>query len=170
MSQLQSLSGILPSEILPPVILKTRLFFFVKFYNDCDWNKLDAIDLKVIGLLTHLSTCTNNKLSSPTDGELFRHKEIKNIKASFKNHTSRAWIDTKIELTFLLLLLLLLLLYYYRISHFSAWLWNIHLCWDVVINRIRLGGLICSLKSFLQLNMCQELQIFAVVYMHSGAS
>jgi len=27
-----------------------------------------------------------------------------------------------------------------------------------------LGGLICSLKSFLQLNMCQELQIFAVVY------
>ena len=41
---------------------------------------------------------------------------------------------------------------------------NIHLSWDVVINRIRLGGLICSLKSFLQLNMCQELQIFAVVY------
>jgi len=40
---------------------------------------------------------------------------------------------------------------------------NIHLSWDVVIKRIRLGGLICSLKSFLQLNMCQELQIFAVV-------
>ena len=31
---------------------------------------------------------------------------------------------------------------------------------------IRHGGLICSLKSFLQLNMCQELQIFAVVYMY----
>ena len=46
---------------------------------------------------------------------------------------------------------------------------NIHLSWDVVINRIRLGGLICSLKSFLQLNMCQELQIFAVVYIYSGA-
>ena len=40
---------------------------------------------------------------------------------------------------------------------------NIHLFWDAAINRIRLGGLICSLKSFLQLNMCQELQIFAVV-------
>jgi len=46
----------------------------------------------------------------------------------------------------------------------QLWLGNIHLSWDVVINRIRLGGLICSLKSFLQLNMCQELQIFAVVY------
>ena len=49
------------------------------------------------------------------------------------------------------------------------WLGNIHLSWDAVINRIRLGGLICSLKSFLQLNMCQELQIFAVVYMYWGA-
>jgi len=47
---------------------------------------------------------------------------------------------------------------------------NIHLSWDVVINRFRPGGLICSLKSFLQLNMCQVLQIFAVVYMYSGAS
>ena len=51
----------------------------------------------------------------------------------------------------------------------QLWLGNIHLSWDVVINKIRLGGLICSLKSFLQLNMCQELQIFAVLYMYSGA-
>ena len=29
------------------------------------------------------------------------------------------------------------------------WLGNIHVSWDVVINRIRLGGIICSLKSFL---------------------
>jgi len=47
---------------------------------------------------------------------------------------------------------------------------NIPLSWDVVINRIRLGGLICSLKSSLQLKMCKELQIFADVYMYSGAS
>ena len=51
----------------------------------------------------------------------------------------------------------------------QVWLGNIHLSGDVVINRIRLGGLICSLKSFVQLNMCQELQIFAVVYMYSRA-
>jgi len=44
------------------------------------------------------------------------------------------------------------------------WLGNIHLSWDEVINGIRLGGLTCSLKSFLQLNMCQELQIFAFVF------
>ena len=47
---------------------------------------------------------------------------------------------------------------------------NIYPSWDVVINRIRLGGLTCSLKSFLQLNMCQELQISAFVYMYSGVS
>jgi len=45
---------------------------------------------------------------------------------------------------------------------------NIHLSWDIVINRIRIGGLIYSLKSFLQLNMCQELQIFAVVCLYWG--
>jgi len=32
-----------------------------------------------------------------------------------------------------------------------------------VINRNRLGGLICNLKSFLQLNVFQELQVFAFV-------
>jgi len=52
----------------------------------------------------------------------------------------------------------------------QLWLGNIHLSWDIVINRIRLGGLICSFKSFLQLNMCPELLIFAVVYMYWGAS
>jgi len=52
----------------------------------------------------------------------------------------------------------------------QLWLGNIHLSWDIVIDKIRLGGLICSLKSFLQLNMCQELQIFAAVYMCLGAS
>ena len=48
--------------------------------------------------------------------------------------------------------------YYHRISHF------IHLSWDMVINRIRLGGLIYSLENFLQLNMCREIQIFLIVY------
>ena len=50
----------------------------------------------------------------------------------------------------------------------QLWLGNTHLSWDVVINRIRLGGLIYSLKSLLKLNMCQELQIFAVVYIYWG--
>jgi hypothetical protein len=43
---------------------------------------------------------------------------------------------------------------------------NIHLFWDLIINRSGLGGLIYNLESFLQLNMCQELQIFAFVYMY----
>jgi len=54
-------------------------------------------------------------------------------------------------------------------SLLSFELGNIHLSWDVVINRSRLGGFTCSLKHFLQLNICQELQTFAVVYMYSGA-
>jgi hypothetical protein len=33
-----------------------------------------------------------------------------------------------------------------EILTFRLWLGNIHLSWDVVINRIRLGGLIFSLK------------------------
>ena len=41
--------------------------------------------------------------------------------------------------------------------------------WDVVINMIRHGGVISSLKSFLQLNICQKLQIFVFIYMYSGA-
>ena len=52
----------------------------------------------------------------------------------------------------------------------QIWLGNIHLSWDVVINRIMLGGLICSVKAFLQLNVCQELQILATLYMYWGAS
>jgi len=39
----------------------------------------------------------------------------------------------------------------------------------VVINRIRLDDLIYSLESFLQLNMCRELQIFAFVYEYEGS-
>ena len=54
-----------------------------------------------------------------------------------------------------------IIIIYFFIS--QLWLGNIQY---VVINRIRLSGLICSLKSFLQLNMCQELQIFAVVCMY----
>jgi len=52
----------------------------------------------------------------------------------------------------------------------QLWLGNIHLSWDAAINSIRLGGLICGLKSFLQLNMCQELQILAAVYMYWGGA
>jgi len=47
---------------------------------------------------------------------------------------------------------------------------NIHLFCDVEINRIRLGDLIYSFKSSLQSKMCQELHIFAFVYLYSGAS
>ena len=67
---------------------------------------------------------------------------------------------------FIIIIIIIIIITDFLTSH--LWLGNIHLSWDAAINRIRLGGLICSLKSFLQLNMCQELQIFAVEYMYSG--
>ena len=102
------------------------------------------------------------------------HPDLHNTEIKKKHFSSCSTPNTKMMLRLLLLLLLLLLLSSSLLlpNFFNSQLWlgNIHLSWDVVINRIRLGGLICSLKSFLQLKMCQELQIFAVVYMYWGAS
>jgi hypothetical protein len=64
-------------------------------------------------------------------------------------------------------------LYYYyhhhhhRMFHFSASAGKHSPILGCVINRIRLSGLIYNLKSSLQLNMFQELQIFAFVCMYS---
>ena len=46
-----------------------------------------------------------------------------------------------------LIIIIIIIIIEFLTSH--LWLGNIHLFWDVVINRIRLDGLICSLKSFL---------------------
>ena len=86
------------------------------------------------------------------------------------DHTHCATFKSVCRLLLLLLLSSIIIIIIIIIEFLTSQLWlgNIHLSWDVAINRIRLGGLICSLKSFLQLNMCQELQIFAVVYMYWG--
>jgi hypothetical protein len=60
--------------------------------------------------------------------------------------------------------------YYLNFSLLSFQMGNIHLSWDLILNRNRLGGLIYNLESSLQLNMCQELQIFAFVCMYLDAS
>jgi len=70
--------------------------------------------------------------------------------------------------TTIIIIIIIIIIVEFFTSH--LWLWNIHLSCDVVINRIRLGGLICSLKRSLQLNMCQELQISAAVCMYWGVS
>jgi hypothetical protein len=59
--------------------------------------------------------------------------------------------------------------YYYWISHFSASAGKHSPVLGYVMNRNRLGGLICNLKSFLQLNIFLELQIFAFVCTQSDA-
>jgi hypothetical protein len=51
--------------------------------------------------------------------------------------------------------------HHHRISHFSASAGKHSPILWYVINRNMLGGLICNLKSFLKLNMFQELQIFS---------
>jgi hypothetical protein len=56
-----------------------------------------------------------------------------------------------------------------RISHFSALAGKYSPILGCIINRIRLGGLVCNLGNLLQLSMCQELPLFAFVYMCLGA-
>jgi hypothetical protein len=56
-----------------------------------------------------------------------------------------------------------------RISHFSALAGKHSPILGCIINRIRLSGLMRNLGTFLQLNMCQELPLFAFVYMCLGA-
>jgi hypothetical protein len=56
-----------------------------------------------------------------------------------------------------------------RISHFSALAGKYSPILGYFINRIELGGLMCNLGDFLQLNMCQELPLFAFAYMCLGA-
>ena len=65
-----------------------------------------------------------------------------------------------IEIKFIIIIIIIFIIEFLTSQ---LWLGNIHLSWEAVINRIRLSGLICSLKSFLHLNMCQELQIFAII-------
>ena len=77
------------------------------------------------------------------------------------------WINILSRRNIIIIIIIIIIIEFFTSQ---LWLGNIHLSCDVLINRIILGGLICSLKSFLQLNMCQELQIFAVVYMYWGAS
>jgi hypothetical protein len=56
-----------------------------------------------------------------------------------------------------------------QISHFSALAGKYSPVLGCIINRMRLSGLMCNLGNFLQLNMCQELPLFAFVYMCLGA-
>jgi hypothetical protein len=58
--------------------------------------------------------------------------------------------------------------YYYQISYFSASAGKHSLILWYIIDRISLGGLIYNLKSILQLNMFQELQIFMHLYVRIG--
>jgi len=82
------------------------------------------------------------------------------------------WVTAHLQLIIIIIIIINIIIIIIIIKFFTSQLWlgNIHLSWDAVINRIRLSGLIGSLKSFLQLNMCQELQIFSAVYMFWGAS
>jgi hypothetical protein len=56
-----------------------------------------------------------------------------------------------------------------RISHFSALAGKYSPILGCIINRIRLGGLTRNVGNFLQFSMCQELPLFASVYMCFGA-
>jgi len=91
-----------------------------------------------------------------------------NIQNYLTNQTKWCnWQADDIRLLLLLLSVLFLFYYYYYYYYIEflasqLWLGNIHLSWDVVINRIRLGGLICSSKSLLLLLLLLSLIRFTV--------
>ena len=88
------------------------------------------------------------------------------LQRRFENCKSRRFII--IIIIIIVIIIIIIIIIEFITSHLR--LGNIHISWNVIINRIRLDSLICNLKSFLQLNMCQELHFFAVVYMYWGAS
>jgi hypothetical protein len=69
----------------------------------------------------------------------------------------------------LYLIIIIIIIIIIRISHFSVLAGKYSPILGCIINRIRLGGLMFNLGNFLQLNMCQELPLFASVYMCLGA-
>jgi len=52
--------------------------------------------------------------------------------------------DSRIIIIVIIIIIIIIVVVEFLTS--QPWLGNIHLSWDAVINRIRLGGLICSLK------------------------
>jgi hypothetical protein len=69
----------------------------------------------------------------------------------------------------IIIIIIIVIIIIIRISHFSALAGKYSPILGCITNRIRLGGLMCNLENFLQLNMCQELPLFASVCMYVGA-
>ena len=122
-----------------------------------------------------LSKATDLKRDNvPYGASAIRHAQSQLWSQAIASKAYRPWLYSSYEqvseMTSIILLQIIIIIIIIEFFTSLLWLGNIHLSWDVLINRIRLGGLICRLKSLLQLNMCKELQIFAVVYMYWGAS
>jgi hypothetical protein len=91
------------------------------------------------------------------------------------NHVSRVHSTAAIPRVLLMvhialpsLCVIIIIIIIIRISHYSALAGKYSPILGC-INRIRLGGVTCNLGNFLQLSMCQELPLFASVYMCLGA-
>jgi hypothetical protein len=68
-----------------------------------------------------------------------------------------------------IIIIIFIIIIIIRISHCSASAGKYSPILGCIINRIRLGGLMCNSGNFLQLSMCQELLRFAFVCMCLGA-
>ena len=57
---------------------------------------------------------------------------------------------SELRFSFVVIIIIIIIIIVVVVVEFltsQLWLGSIHLSWDAVINRIRLGGLICSFKS-----------------------
>jgi hypothetical protein len=62
------------------------------------------------------------------------------------------------------IIIIIIIIIIILISHLSALAGKYSPILGCIINRIRLGSLMCNLGNFLQLNMCQELPLSAFLY------
>ena len=83
------------------------------------------------------------------------------------HHCGGNVITAVLPLRIIIIIIIIIIISNYRISHYSSSAGKLSPILGYVINSNRLGGLIYNLKSFLQSNMFQELQIFAFVCTYS---
>ena len=90
---------------------------------------------------------------------------LSTYKIKFQN--SQIFIIIIIIIIIIIVVIIIIIIIKFLIS--QLWLCNIHLSCDVVMNKIRLSGLICSLKSFLQLIFAKNyrfLQLYIYTYIY----
>ena len=97
-----------------------------------------------------------------SDDSLLRQDTLNHIRITAQWPRLRSTRNWKSH-SFIIIIIIIIIIEFFTSQ---LWLGTIHLPWDVVINRIRLGGLTCSLKSFLRDWTCAKNYRFLQLYIY----